>query len=160
MLRRRALLDKRTAIYDAEIEYIEQSTGYEYINTGFYPTNKTSIYEEVEMVTSSSVDVEDWIEAYTGVWADRAYGFIYNKYDQLWLFGGSKYETATSGQLSFGIKYTIEIRSTTSNLSLYVNKLVSGSYFIVKNSFWPVNFAISLLVSPQTFLLRVSTTLM
>lgn len=100
------------------IEYIETSTGTEYIDTGIYADNYTSLYIKGSF-TATSQSTALGIGA--DLWTDHTLGCNYNKQqNNLYSFLQSDY-LIVSVNLAANTPYELEVRSTGTNATSYVN---------------------------------------
>lgn len=105
-------------LYDAEIEYIETSTGTEVIDTGIKGNNNTSVYIKCSFSDTTS---KDTLGIAANFWDATPYGFTYNKgQNNLYTNVQSGY-MERSINLSTNTQHEIELRCTGTNATSYVN---------------------------------------
>lgn len=105
-----------TPPYDAEIEYLENSTGKEAIDTGIYGTNTTQVSFETMFFNTEVPDYTGGDAFGSGVVeygkTQNVLGITYNReQDNLYSFLGKNYKVIQGLNLLTGIKHTITYSS-------------------------------------------------
>ena len=103
-------------LYDAEIEYLENYTGREFIDTGIYGTNTTQVSFEVMFFNTAVTDYTGGDAFGSGVVqygnTQNVLGIAYNRdQDRLFSFLGNDYKNIKGLNLLTGIKHTITYSS-------------------------------------------------
>lgn len=102
--------------YNAEIEYLENYTGRETIDTGIYGTNTTQVSFEVMFFNTAVTDYTGGDAFGNGVIeygnTQNVLGIAYNRdHDELYSFLGNNYKIIRRLNLPTGIKHTITYSS-------------------------------------------------